>query len=224
MGSDGETRLAFPISTRCSAVLRLYQSGGYCDSTALPQGFIGAHQQEESRRGGADACCDSVRFRHVRISGRGIIGGFAESLHRSKDLHQSSVRLIFPFHSSTRLTLVDRSIIVSEIFTKALRRKDQAGKSAEEVGLDGKGTEIIKEKTEDELEKANSGKIMNLISVDTFRVCPLRSDRGIELTIVCWSSCPKLLVICTSSTLNYRSPSSYVCSRASFDQALIRLF
>lgn len=64
----------------------------------------------------------------------------------------------------------DRSIIVSEIFTKALRRKDQAGKSAEEVELDDKGIEITKEKTEDELEKANSGKIMNLISVDTFRV------------------------------------------------------
>ena len=74
------------------------------------------------------------------------------------------------FSFSSTLIVRDRSIIVSEIFTKALRRKDQAGKSAEEVELDDKGIEITKEKTEDELEKANSGKIMNLISVDTFRV------------------------------------------------------
>jgi hypothetical protein len=52
---------------------------------------------------------------------------------------------------------------VTEIFTKALRRKDQAGKSAIDPTADNN-------KEETEGEKANSGKITNLISVDTFRL------------------------------------------------------
>lgn len=73
-----------------------------------------------------------------------------------------------------------RSIIVGEVFTKALRRKDMAGSStvAEEVE---EGVEK-KEVTDEELEKASSGKILNLISVDTFRReflsrCLEREDR-----------------------------------------------
>jgi hypothetical protein len=54
-----------------------------------------------------------------------------------------------------------RSIVIGEVFTKALRRKDLAGSSAPEEK---------KEATEEELEKASSGKIINLISVDTFRL------------------------------------------------------
>ncbi|GAA5979907.1 hypothetical protein JCM11641_007582 [Rhodosporidiobolus odoratus] len=91
-----------------------------------------------------------------------------------------------------------RSIIVGEVFTKALRRKDQAGSSsstdtlaeteptgeAETVADDraaptvavkiteqeevGQADEL--EKIEKELDKASSGKIMNLISVDTYRL------------------------------------------------------
>lgn len=48
------------------------------------------------------------------------------------------------------------------MFTKALRRKDQAGKSKTP------GDEKVK--TEEEAEKANEGRVMNLLSVDTFRL------------------------------------------------------
>ncbi|KAM0790888.1 hypothetical protein ACM66B_004727 [Microbotryomycetes sp. NB124-2] len=78
-----------------------------------------------------------------------------------------------------RLCIRMRSIIVGEVFTKALRRKDHSGRSnaqkeAETDDLDGKD---VTAKTEDEqldeieedLEHASSGKIVNLISVDTFR-------------------------------------------------------
>ena len=63
--------------------------------------------------------------------------------------------------------MVRRSIIVGEVFTKALRRKDMAGSSTVEE-VEEEGAEK-KEVTDEELEKASSGKILNLISVDTFR-------------------------------------------------------
>lgn len=59
-----------------------------------------------------------------------------------------------------------RSIVIGEVFTKALRRKDLAGSSAPEEKVEDEK----KEATEEELEKASSGKIINLISVDTFRL------------------------------------------------------
>ncbi|GAA5881682.1 hypothetical protein JCM3774_005336 [Rhodotorula dairenensis] len=94
-----------------------------------------------------------------------------------------------------RICIRLRSIIVGEVFTKALRRKDQAGNSsvdketmeadsegaipqAAEVPTvkmsDGAGEEqdAAKELSaiEDELDKATSGKIMNLISSDTYQL------------------------------------------------------
>ncbi|GAA5922614.1 uncharacterized protein JCM15063_003362 [Sporobolomyces koalae] len=64
-----------------------------------------------------------------------------------------------------------RSIIIAEAFAKALRRKDQVGRSN---GSDKTGAqdEESKEDQDEEADEASasSGKIMNLISVDTFRV------------------------------------------------------
>lgn len=77
-----------------------------------------------------------------------------------------------------RICIRLRSLIIGEIFTKALRRKDGAGssiksdeKDGEKVG-EGKG-----EITDEELEKASSGKIINLISVDTFRLSEICACR-----------------------------------------------
>ncbi|GAA5908059.1 uncharacterized protein JCM6883_004104 [Sporobolomyces salmoneus] len=76
-----------------------------------------------------------------------------------------------------RICIRLRSIIVSEAFTKALRRKDQAGSSVPKKEEDGeevsKVEAPVKETKEEEEEtelSASSGKIMNLISVDTYRV------------------------------------------------------
>lgn len=66
-----------------------------------------------------------------------------------------------------------RAIIITEIFTKSLRKKLKAG---------GKGTEADKKDTKDKAAKeddsASSGKITNLISVDTFRCMSPRSACG----------------------------------------------
>lgn len=92
-----------------------------------------------------------------------------------------------------RICIRLRSIIVGEVFTKALRRKDQAGHSSsadQDVAADGAPTtaegasiptiklndEGVDENdaakalstTEEELDKASSGKIMNLVSTDTY--------------------------------------------------------
>ncbi|BGP12105.1 Transporter of the ATP-binding cassette (ABC) [Rhodosporidiobolus nylandii] len=98
-----------------------------------------------------------------------------------------------------RICIRLRSIIVGEVFTKALRRKDQAGSSSSapptrvaspepggeaEVAADdaaaptvavktaalGENQEEELQKIEEELEQASSGKIMNLISIDTYRL------------------------------------------------------
>ncbi|KAK4703719.1 hypothetical protein P7C70_g2503, partial [Phenoliferia sp. Uapishka_3] len=73
-----------------------------------------------------------------------------------------------------RICIRLRSIIVGEVFTKALRRKDMAGTSAptdesDDVKKDAK-KEAKKPTEDEEAEKASSGKILNLISVDTFRL------------------------------------------------------
>jgi hypothetical protein len=62
---------------------------------------------------------------------------------------------------------------VTEIFTKALRRKDQAGKSAIDPTADNN-------KEETEGEKANSGKITNLISGKK-----LQARQRIQLMFLC---------------------------------------
>ncbi|GAA5991641.1 hypothetical protein JCM10908_001069 [Rhodotorula pacifica] len=94
-----------------------------------------------------------------------------------------------------RICIRLRSIIVGEVFTKALRRKDQAGHSSIDkatVEADSEGSvpqsaEIPTVKVsdengesqvaskelsqlEEELDKASSGKIMNLISSDTYQL------------------------------------------------------
>ncbi|GAA5950453.1 hypothetical protein JCM3765_004553 [Sporobolomyces pararoseus] len=80
-----------------------------------------------------------------------------------------------------RICIRLRSIIISEAFTKALRRKDQAGSSAPKKEEEAEGDvpeeiskaeeESTKEASEDDSEtSASSGKIINLISVDTYRV------------------------------------------------------
>ncbi|GAA6061216.1 hypothetical protein JCM10212_001537 [Sporobolomyces blumeae] len=84
-----------------------------------------------------------------------------------------------------RICIRLRSIIISEAFTKALRRKDAAGSSASSATDrhatgpivkpvdDGaaEGAQDSKEKKEEDEEgSASSGKIINLISVDTYRL------------------------------------------------------
>jgi hypothetical protein len=72
-----------------------------------------------------------------------------------------------------RICIRLRSIIIAESFTKALRRKDQAGSSAPDAGDDETGKKIQEETNMTEEEKetsASAGKIINLISVDTYRV------------------------------------------------------
>lgn len=67
--------------------------------------------------------------------------------------------------------------MIGEVFTKALRRKDMAGSSApkdtnekEDLKKKDKGEKKKDDsEEEEEEEKASSGKILNLISVDTFR-------------------------------------------------------
>ncbi|KAK4047206.1 Transporter of the ATP-binding cassette (ABC) [Microbotryomycetes sp. JL221] len=83
-----------------------------------------------------------------------------------------------------RLCIRLRSIMIGEVFTKALRRRDGAGSSAskastesEQATKDKLGEDATGNRTEDQelseleedLEHASSGKIVNLISVDTFR-------------------------------------------------------
>lgn len=111
--------------------------------------------------------------------------------------------LLFSGPTGVPLTTRSRSsIIVGEVFTKALRRKDQAGTSTVEeskdtplkptVEADGEETatpdgvsvpaiklngDAVEEADaakelgaiEEELEKATSGKILNLISSDTYQ-------------------------------------------------------
>ncbi|GAA6009491.1 hypothetical protein JCM10207_003801 [Rhodosporidiobolus poonsookiae] len=97
-----------------------------------------------------------------------------------------------------RICIRLRSIVVGEVFTKALRRKDQAGSShapsAPTAGAsgeastapaptdaptvevqtapveEGKTEEEIKNELEEAMDKASSGKIINLVSIDTYRV------------------------------------------------------
>lgn len=87
-----------------------------------------------------------------------------------------------PLWIGRRMCVRLRSIIIGEVFTKALRRKDAAGKATEDDDEKSQGESdanaTIKSRTaeeeekelEEELERASSGKILNLISVDTFRV------------------------------------------------------
>ncbi|KAL8281440.1 hypothetical protein RQP46_006124 [Phenoliferia psychrophenolica] len=74
-----------------------------------------------------------------------------------------------------RICIRLRSIIVGEVFTKALRRKDMAGSSVAKADdpdakPDGKDKDEKKPTEDEEAEKASSGKILNLVSVDTFRL------------------------------------------------------
>ncbi|GAA6053294.1 hypothetical protein JCM3770_006670 [Rhodotorula araucariae] len=123
-----------------------------------------------------------------------------------------------------RICLRMRSIIVGDVFTKALRRKDQAGSSAthaeaevqsdaspvptitvkavpnaredEEAAAPGEGAEQSKdelEQIEEDLQKASSGKILNLISVDAYRlseVCAylhfLTSEMPLTIVVICY--------------------------------------
>ncbi|GJN92324.1 hypothetical protein Rhopal_005354-T1 [Rhodotorula paludigena] len=127
-----------------------------------------------------------------------------------------------------RICIRLRSIIVGEVFTKALRRKDQAGSSAttrgeadvavgdtdapkvttktastaggdEEAALPGEGESDAKdnkaelEQIEEDMQKASSGKILNLISVDTYRlseVCAylhfVTSEMPLTIIVVCY--------------------------------------
>ncbi|BGP50526.1 Transporter of the ATP-binding cassette (ABC) [Rhodotorula kratochvilovae] len=121
-----------------------------------------------------------------------------------------------------RICLRMRSIIVGDVFTKALRRKDQAGSSAthakanvqssvspaptvtvkavpnagedEEAAAPGveQGKEEL-EQIEEDLQKASSGKILNLISVDAYRlseVCAylhfLTSEMPLTIVVICF--------------------------------------
>ncbi|KAK4050877.1 Transporter of the ATP-binding cassette (ABC) [Microbotryomycetes sp. JL201] len=77
-----------------------------------------------------------------------------------------------------RICIRMRSIVVGEVFTKALRRKDHSGRSTapkgDETEDDDKDTTKKSEdeeldEIEEDLEHASSGKIVNLISVDTYR-------------------------------------------------------
>ncbi|GAA6046061.1 hypothetical protein NBRC10513_002062 [Rhodotorula toruloides] len=114
-----------------------------------------------------------------------------------------------------RICIRLRSIIVGEVFTKALRRKDQAGSSSAQpteeaevspsaeaapkpaskatpaAGSDAE--DLDEEELEKELEKASSGKIINLISVDTYRlseVCAylhfLLSEMPLSIIVICY--------------------------------------
>ncbi|GAA5842131.1 hypothetical protein JCM9279_002796 [Rhodotorula babjevae] len=125
-----------------------------------------------------------------------------------------------------RVCLRLRSIIVGEVFTKALRRKDQAGSSAahdeagvasdvspapkmatkavpavgedEEAADPGESTAPSKDKDdleqlEADLQKASSGKIINLVSVDAYRLSEisaylhfLTSEMPLTIVVICW--------------------------------------
>ncbi|KAI5474447.1 ABC bile acid transporter [Pseudohyphozyma bogoriensis] len=92
-----------------------------------------------------------------------------------------------------RMCIRLRSIVVGEIFTKALRRKDMAGsdsRSDKDKAADAESTEPTgegedsaespkEEKKEgdeaEDNEKATHGKVLNLISVDTYRVSEIAS-------------------------------------------------
>lgn len=143
------------------------------------------------------------------------------------------------------------SIIVGEVFTKALRRKDQAGSSAttrgeadvavgdtdapkvttktastaggdEEAALPGEGESDAKdnkvelEQIEEDMQKASSGKILNLISVDTYRrACTsFRVARDLaDLDDVAQSL--KFAPTCTLSRARCPSPSSWSATSSS---------
>lgn len=72
-----------------------------------------------------------------------------------------------------------RSIIITEVFTKALRRSDSAkiakaldkklGETAEEPAIK-QAEDVDKAKKEENEEEATEGKILNLVSVDAFSV------------------------------------------------------
>ncbi|BGO93853.1 hypothetical protein NBRC10512_004641 [Rhodotorula toruloides] len=114
-----------------------------------------------------------------------------------------------------RICIRLRSIIVGEVFTKALRRKDQAGlssaKPTEEADVSptadaapkptskatpasgSEADDLDEEELGKELEKASSGKIINLISVDTYRlseVCAylhfLLSEMPLSIIVICY--------------------------------------
>ncbi|SCZ89011.1 BZ3500_MvSof-1268-A1-R1_Chr1-1g00891 [Microbotryum saponariae] len=90
-----------------------------------------------------------------------------------------------------------RSVLIGEIFTKALRRKDLAGSSQEDASEDetGEAKKVRDEpelkEIEEELERASSGKILNLIAIDTFRISEVSSylhfifpDLSLEIVII----------------------------------------
>ncbi|GAA6015204.1 hypothetical protein JCM11491_000503 [Sporobolomyces phaffii] len=95
-----------------------------------------------------------------------------------------------------RICIRLRSIIISEAFTKALRRKDQAGKSASATEDEGATPKAIEdpELTDEEKETtASAGKILNLISVDTYRVSEvcaylhfLTSEMPLSIIVIIW--------------------------------------
>ncbi|KAM0753978.1 hypothetical protein T439DRAFT_342117 [Meredithblackwellia eburnea MCA 4105] len=77
-----------------------------------------------------------------------------------------------------RICIRLRSIIVGEVFTKTLRRKDMAGSSAKEekpntdapADTPAKPEKGAEDEEEEEGGRASTGKILQLISVDTFRL------------------------------------------------------
>ncbi|KAL8276389.1 hypothetical protein RQP46_011187 [Phenoliferia psychrophenolica] len=83
-----------------------------------------------------------------------------------------------------RICIRLRSIVVGEVFTKALRRKDMAGSSVVSPTADGTQDSDEKGSPDKENLKASSGKILNLVSVDTYRVSEVCASAASRLFFV----------------------------------------
>lgn len=123
-----------------------------------------------------------------------------------------------------RICIRLRSIIISEAFTKALRRKDQAGTSSaknEDGGDDAEGAAkqaepVAQPEGEESETSASSGKIMNLISVDTYRVSEvcaylhfLTSEMPLSIIVI-----GELLPYCASCLLDSNAVGIFLYSLA----------
>lgn len=68
-----------------------------------------------------------------------------------------------------RLCIRAKALVISEVFTKSLRRKDLAGKALVQGEKDPKDAEGTSKDTQDGEGPASAGKIQNLVSVDASR-------------------------------------------------------
>lgn len=133
-------------------------------TSVLPPVFINLILKwTAARQNGADA--------QVHVALLYVAGLFASQMASSLCMSQALI-------IGRRLCIRAKALIISEVFTKSLRRKDLAGKALVQGEKDPKDAETAPD-AEDE-GPASAGRIQNLVSVDASRSTSLCFISGIR--------------------------------------------